>query len=187
MLKDVWSPGPEPIQYDDTVDPRSKNLHLVYLVQWPYTANPRVLEMPAVFRDSCIRNKLTQPPNTRREAELDDYGVRLPWDQTGPDIYFTVRTPPGWHQLSLYNYNKDGHWWAGSCRDWRISIVEHAASDKLDDVKSVFAAPELRIPDYTPSGAGSTRSSWCPVPATTRSICSGAIPMTRFWPPSSST
>ena len=149
----VWGSGWDLVSYAARMGPNHQpGDSLRYWVQWLYTKNPRVLEMPPTYLDSRVKKGLTTPDNNRREAEVDDHGEGYPQTMDGPNIYATLTVPKGLFTLSLYDYNKDAHDWSGnSYRDYRLSVRAHPSQD-LPDVGDFAAQPELahgRIRDFS--------------------------------------
>ena len=115
---------------------------LRYWVQWLYTKNPRVLEMPPTYLDSRVKKGLTTPDNNRREAEQDDHGEAYPQAMEGPSVYTTLSIPNGLFTLSLYDVNYNGHGSGERDRDYRISIRTQS-NKRFDDISNFASFPEL--------------------------------------------
>jgi hypothetical protein len=147
----IWGAGWEPIDYKLTMGPsHSAGDSLRYWMQWRYTDNPRVLEMPAAYTSSRIQKHYTTWAQDRRETEVDDHGENYPPDMNGPNIYATLTVPEGLYYLSLYDFNKDGHDGDNRNRDYRLSVRVHSGMT-LEDVRGFDAQPELahgRIRDF---------------------------------------
>jgi len=92
---------------------------LRHWIQWMTTDNPRTLYNPLL--------------GFRREAEWDDHGETYPMLQNGPDIWITVQVPQGFHRLSLYFFNKDGHSDSNRYRDYLIQIKPGTDSTGPDE------------------------------------------------------
>jgi len=148
----LWGAGWEPVKYSSRIGLNAgRGDNLRYWVQWLYTNNPRVLEMPPTYLDSRIKKGLTTQYNNRREAEIDDHGEGYPQATDGPNLYTTLTVPQGLFALSLYDFNKDSHDWVGNrSRDYRLSVRAHSGLS-LDDVSGFGTQPELahgRIRDF---------------------------------------
>jgi sugar lactone lactonase YvrE len=122
----VWGAGWEPVRYALQMGPHhTGDDKLRYWIQWLYTQNPHVLELPSVYMDTRVLRNLTTWDNNRRESEVDDHGEAYRQAQDGPNIYETLDIPHGLFTLSLYDVNYNGH--SGGpggqrSRDYRISI-----------------------------------------------------------------
>ncbi len=139
----VWGAGWEPIDYRLTMGPsHSAGDSLRYWMQWRYTDNPRVLEMPAAYTSSRVQKHYTTWSKNRRETEVDDHGEDYPPNMNGPNIYATLTVPDGLYYLSLYDYNKDGHDGDNRNRDYRLSVRVHSGLT-LEDVRGFSLQPEL--------------------------------------------
>ena len=147
----VWGAGWETIDYRLTMGPNhAKDDSLRYWLQWRYTDNPRVLEMPAAYVHSRVLKGYTTWNVNRRETEVDDHGEEYPVNMNGPNIDATLTIPEGLYVLSLYDYNKDGHDDDNRFRDYRLSVRAHTGQS-LEDVSGFNAQPELahgRIRDF---------------------------------------
>ena len=120
----VWAPGPIPLDHRDAIGPHGpKGDSVRFWVQWLATSNPHVLELPEVYLDSRVVKGLTTWKVDRREAEIDDNGEAIPTTFQGPDLYVLLRVPPGRYTLSLYLFNKDGHYGANMNRDYLVCII----------------------------------------------------------------
>jgi len=139
----VWGAGWEPIDYRLTMgSSHSPGDSLRYWMQWRYTDNPRVLEMPAAYTSSRVQKHYTTWNQDRRETEVDDHGEDYPPNMNGPNIYATLTVPEGLYYLSLYDFNKDGHDGDNRNRDFRLSVRVHSGLT-LEDVKGFDTQPEL--------------------------------------------
>ena len=105
---------------------------LRHWIQWMTTDNPRTLYNPLL--------------GFRREAEWDDHGEIYSTMQDGPDIWITVQVPAGFHRLSLYFFNKDGHFKSDRYRDYLIGIKPGAVSLTL--AQDVPDLAEARVKDF---------------------------------------
>lgn len=140
----IWGAGWDSIKYFAQIGPNARpGDALRYWVQWLYTNNPRVLELPPVYLDSRVKKGLTTPEKNRREAESDDHGETYPLCQNGPSEFFTVTVPTGKYYLSIYDYNKDGHSGANRNRSYLVSIRRHPDRVALSDISSFPTQPEL--------------------------------------------
>jgi hypothetical protein len=138
----VWGAGWEQVQYVSQMGPdHDPGDSLRYWVQWLYTSDPRVLEMPPTYLDSRIKRGLTTAALNRREAEQDDHAEEYPTTRDALGDYETVTVPPGLYVLSLYEMNKDGHTAYNRDRDYRLSVRPHLASD-LADIGDFTQEPE---------------------------------------------
>ncbi len=105
---------------------------LRHWIHWMTTENPRTLYNPLL--------------GFRREAEWDDHGETYPMMQDGPDVWITVQVPAGFHRLSLYFFNKDGHDASNRYRDYLIGIKPGSASPAL--AQDVPDLAEARVRDF---------------------------------------
>ncbi|MGI4791048.1 MAG: two-component regulator propeller domain-containing protein [Janthinobacterium lividum] len=139
----VWGAGWEPVNYASLQGPgHDPGDSLRYWVQWLYTSDPRVLELPPTYLDSRIKKGLTDGSQPRREAEQDDHGEAYSDDADGLGVYETVTVPSGLYVLSLYNMNKDGHESSNRFRDYRLSVRPHPEGQRLDDLTGFQDTPE---------------------------------------------
>lgn len=147
----LWGAGWEPVDYRLTMGPNhARGDSLRYWLQYRYTNNPRVLEMPAAYVDSRVLRGYTTWQKNRRETEVDDHGEAYPPAMDGPHIYATLTVPKGLFYLSLYDYNKDGHDGENRDRDYRLSLRAHP-DGPLENVSQFRKQPELahgRIRDF---------------------------------------
>jgi hypothetical protein len=59
----------------------------------------------------------------RRQTNWDDHGETYPTTFQGPDLWIRVHLKkPGIYRLSLYLFNKDGHYLYNRQRDWLVEI-----------------------------------------------------------------
>lgn len=78
-------------------------------VQWLYTTDRRVLEIPRGYLYNQWINGLVKSRRLdRREAEYDDHGEALPTTWQGPGLFDATEVPPGINMLSFYEYNYNG-------------------------------------------------------------------------------
>ncbi len=140
----LWGAGWETVHYSARIGPHAASDDgLRYWVQWLYTKDPRVLEMPPTYLDSRVQKKLTTPDNNRREAEWDDHGEAYLQSREGPNVYATISIPNGLFYLSLYEVNYNGHDLNSvRYRDYRLSLRAHTASS-LDNVSQFGSQLEL--------------------------------------------
>lgn len=118
----VWGPGSQILDHQDFIGPHhAKGDSIRYWVQWLATTRNRVLELPEVYLDSRVVKSLTSWSVNRRESEIDDHGETYPTTWQGPDINVALHIPKGEYNLSLYDFNKDGHHGANRSRDYLIS------------------------------------------------------------------
>lgn len=147
----VWGAGWEPVDYRLTMGPNHDHGDsLRYWLQWRYTDNPRVLEMPTAYAHSRVLRGYTTWKLDRRETEVDDHGESYPPAMDGPNIYATLTVPDGLYYLSLYDYNKDGHTDENVNRDYRLSLRAHPGG-ALGNVNGFHQQPELthgRLRDF---------------------------------------
>ena len=147
----LWGAGWEPVNYSSRIGANAASGDsLRYWVQWLYTQDSRVLELPPTYLDSRIKKGLTTADKNRREAEIDDHGETYPQTLDGPHLYQTLTVPEGLFFLSLYNFNKDGHDGDNRFRDYRISVRTHSGTS-LTDISNFDSQPELasgRIHDF---------------------------------------
>lgn len=139
----IWGAGWEPVHYASKQGPSPEmGDSLRYWVQWLYTADSRVLEMPPTYLDSRIKLKLTDGSQPRRESEQDDHGESFGIDYDGLSVYEILTVPTGLYVLSLYEVNKDGRDTKSRVRDYRLSVRPHPAGQSLDDLTGFQEAPE---------------------------------------------
>lgn len=155
----VWGAGAQGVPYAARIGEHTRpGDNLRYWVQWNYSDNPRVLEMPTVYFHSRLKKGLTaweaQDParqKYRRQAEIDDHGEEYPLSHDGPHLYATLTVPRGDFILSLYDFNKDGHDGSNRLRDYRFSLRPHPANLPLNAIDGFDNWPELasgRIRDF---------------------------------------
>ena len=148
----LWGSGWELVRYALQSGPnRTDDDSLRYWIQWLYTQNPHVLELPSVYLDSRVQRKLTTWEVNRRESEVDDHGETYPMTKDGPHIYCTLTVPPGLYYLSLYDFNKDGHDGSNRFRDYHVSIRPHPPEKNIGDISGFANQPEWtdgRIRDF---------------------------------------
>jgi len=123
-----------------------------YYCTWLYGTDPRALELPPVFLDSRIQQKLTTREVNRRQAEWNDAGYRYPMAWQGPDLYIRLQVPAGSFVMSVYAINNDGE--TRSIRSMRdVEMVVKSGSDDatLENLADFNALPTLttsRIHDF---------------------------------------
>jgi len=139
----LWGAGWTPIDHAFQIGPKEKGNSLRYWISSSYTDNPRALEMPPVYFDSRLQGNLTTQDKSRREASIDDNGETYPLTKEGPDIYFSVKIPPGLWTLSFYNHNENGHDWLNRMRDYHYSFRPHDGAKAIRDVSDFDTQPEL--------------------------------------------
>lgn len=148
----VWGAGWQPVRYASRIGPNAAaGDTLRYWIQWLYSDDPRVLQLPPIYLDSRVRIGLVKSSKGRREAELDDHGEAYPMSKDGPHIYYTVTVPRGLYYLSLYNFNRTGHDGVDRLRDYQISVRPHSSGTALNDIKDFGKQPELargRVKDF---------------------------------------
>lgn len=139
----IWGASPEPVLYDLSMGPNhSQGDSLRYWLQWRYTQNPDSLELPPTYLHSRVLKGYTTWAVNRRQSEVDDHGEQYPMSQEGPNIYATVSVPDGLYMLSLYDFNKDGHFRGDRFRDYRVSVRAHIGMG-LQDNTQFAQQPEL--------------------------------------------
>jgi hypothetical protein len=148
----LWGAGlPDTVDFYARIGPHCSRGDLMrHWVHWLYTKNPNSMEMPPAFYSSRVMHGLTTPDFTRRQSEWDDHGEVYPMSQVGPDLYCTVKVPQGLFFLSLYDFNKDGHWGANRHRDFTLSLKYHPPSgpsdedpDPLSNISAFERQPQL--------------------------------------------
>ncbi len=73
------------------------------------TVNPKSLYIPQL--------------GYRRQTNWDDHGETYPTTFQGPDLWIRVHLKkPGIYRLSLYLFNKDGHYLYNRQRDWLVEV-----------------------------------------------------------------
>jgi hypothetical protein len=117
---------------------------LRYWVEWLYTDQRKVMELPGPYLQSRILRNATTADMNRRESEWDDHAEAYDLCWSGLNIYITVAVPPGLFRLSTYHLDKDGHTQLYNVsRDYRISIRQHPSDVDLSDIGSFQSMPEL--------------------------------------------
>lgn len=92
---------------------------------------------------------------TRTEAEWDDHGEEYPHTWDGPDVWACATVPEGWHMLSLYFYNPNGHENRNGWRDFHIELRRAAEPFRGEVPESTRTSPVLartRVYDFAGSG-----------------------------------
>ena len=102
----------------------------------------------------------------RRQAEIDDHGESYSITHEGPDLWITVEFPEGFHEISLYFYNKDGHDGDNRFRDYLLEIRRcvtgpstgrekgisgtrlGAYSEEINDAAAVPVLARARVRDF---------------------------------------
>ena len=75
------------------------------------------------------RNSLYSPKiGCRRQAEWDDHSETYPTTWEGPDLIVSVVITSGWHKVSFYFNNKDGHEGLNFRRDYTIEVDDGTGS-----------------------------------------------------------
>lgn len=135
-----WGAGWRTINYSASIGPnRTADDGLRYWVQTLYTTDPHCLELPPTYLDSRVQKGLTTPDKNRRDSSQDDHGETYPMAMEGPNVYQTVRVPPGLYVLSLYFFNRQYADGPGD-RDYRLSVrpqPEGARATSLIDFSSL--------------------------------------------------
>ena len=131
---------------------------LRYWVHWLYTNDRRCLEMPPRYLNSRIEAGFTTRARPRRQAEWDDHGETYPMTMEGPHIFVRVEVPEGWHLLSLYFINKDGHTGRNRWRDYGLEVRgecqigwRHRHTANASEMATYYAIPLLargRVRDF---------------------------------------
>ena len=138
-----WGAGWEPVRYALQMGHNHiGDDKLRYWIEWLYTQNSHVLELPSVYMDTRVQRKLTTWDSNRREAEVDDHGETYPMTMDGPNIYCNLNVPNGLFYLSLYDFNKDGHTDNNRFRDYRISIRPSSPGKDFADISDFAQQPE---------------------------------------------
>jgi hypothetical protein len=152
----IWNPGPTLIDYHPSINSAFANRDaLRHWVQWQYTTNPNSLELQSVYLDSRVVQHLTRRKINRRQSEWDDHGESYPIKIEGPNVYCRITIPAGTFRLSLYDFNKDGHYSLMRFRDYRVLIRGHASAGDSSDEISDDTGPVLaqsRIRDFAAGG-----------------------------------
>jgi hypothetical protein len=141
----TWGAAPQHVIYDIFQGPDASSDDSVrYWIQWLYTSDPRVLEIPPIYFDSRLKKGFTTPDQNRREAETDDHGEEYPVNVAGPDLYCTVVVPSGLYYLSLYDVNYNSREWDGNrFRDYRVTIRQHPTNRPIQDVSNFSKMREM--------------------------------------------
>ena len=127
-----WGAGPEKVEKCAFIGPNcAKGDSLRYWVHWLYTTNPNTLEMPPTYYHSRILKGFNPRNLCRRQASWDDHGEVYSIAQDGPHLFMTFEVPEGGFYLSLYFFNKDGHYGNGNnrFRDYAICVKEGKFSE----------------------------------------------------------
>ncbi len=74
------------------------------------------------IRTSLVRSLYSPDVGYRRQSEFDDHGEGYPLTFAGPDLLIGIHCPDGFHRVSLYFVNKDGHGGANRLRDYLITV-----------------------------------------------------------------
>lgn len=82
----------------------------------------------------------------RRQGEWNDGGFSYDTNWEGPDIWLTVHIPAGWHKLSLYFYNKDGHDGDNRFRDYPILVKPY--TEKMEDEYNYPSFARARVTSF---------------------------------------
>jgi len=140
----IWGAGPERVEYAPCIGLNCTDLDsLRRWIHWSKTNNVKSLEMPPTYLHSRVLRGETTWGEPRRQAEWDDHGETYPMAKDGPDLYCTLKVPPGLYYLALYNFNKDGHDGANRYRDFCVSVRPHATERYLNDISGFDREPEL--------------------------------------------
>jgi hypothetical protein len=94
-------------------------------IQWLFTSDRRVLEMPKpIFLAQWLRARV--PGNNqslcRRQSEWDDHGEAYSATTQGPGLYVQFSVPPGLYLLALYAVNYNGHSGPMRFRDLPVTL-----------------------------------------------------------------
>ena len=122
----------EAVKYTAMIGPQCEQYDSIrYWIYWLYTQNPNTLEMPTSYLDSRVQRGLTTWDVNRRQASWDDHGEVYSIAQDGPHLFMTFEVPEGGFYLSLYFFNKDGHYGNGNnrFRDYAICVKEGKFSE----------------------------------------------------------
>jgi sugar lactone lactonase YvrE len=134
----LWRPGEYPVSYGITFGPHHDQGDFTrYWIGFNYLSDPSCLELPTAFLDSRIARHLTTPAVYRRLSFWNDHGEAYSSKYDGPDLYCTVRLPPGKFWLSIYEMR------GPQIQDFRISVREHDQSKELNELSGFTDAPEL--------------------------------------------
>lgn len=87
---------------------RYKGDCLRHWVHWTVTDNRNSLYSPLIGR--------------RRQSEWDDHSEAYPESWDGPDLIVSVIVTTGWHRVSFYFNNKDGHEGSNFRRDYTMEV-----------------------------------------------------------------
>jgi len=152
-LNYIWGAGGQKVDYRTRVGPNhNPGDKLRYWVTWPYTTDPRSLELPPTYLDSRVRKKLTTWEVNRRQSEADDHGEAYLMSQDGPHVHCNLTVPPGLYVLSVYDFNKDAHGYSSNrFRDYRLSLRPLRKTMPLKDTSYFDQQLELaqsRIRDF---------------------------------------
>jgi|GEM_PF-5099659 len=141
----VWGAAPHGVQYCAQMGPHhTDGDSLRYWVEWLYSDQRRVMELPGPYLQSRILRNATTADMSRRESEWDDHAEAYDRCWSGLNVYITVAVPPGLFRLSTYHLDKDGHIELNNVsRDYRISIRQHPSDADLSDTSTFQSMPEL--------------------------------------------
>lgn len=114
------------------IGPKYESDSLRNWIQLLQSDDPRVLYNPAL--------------GYRREAEWDDHGEAYDMKREGPDVWVTIRVPPGIHRVSLYFFNKDGHDGDNRFRDYLAEVRPWTV--KLEDALKLPVLAQTRVRDF---------------------------------------
>ncbi|MGC9261103.1 MAG: hypothetical protein ACP5I8_13640, partial [Phycisphaerae bacterium] len=148
----VWAPGPLALHHTEGIGPHQLKISygafhpaegdvLNLNMTWLATAKRRELELPEVYLDQCITRRTATWKADRRGSEIDDHSEVYPATWQGPDLYVYLHIPPGMYTLSLYFFNKDGHFGQNRDRDYVISMLPMPASYHFGSVFLPHTAP----------------------------------------------
>lgn len=120
----AWGAGWDPLAYHALQGPHHSRMDgLRHWVQWLYTDENRVLEMPMPYFDKCrLKGLLKNSADRRREAEWDDHGEAYPSTRSGLGIFCFLYVPPGLYTFAVYSVNKDGHSGPNRYRDYSVEL-----------------------------------------------------------------
>ncbi len=121
-----WGQGWDDPQWNAWMGPHpGRSDGLRRWVQWLFTSDRRVLEMPKpVFLAQWMRGLV--PGNIkslcRRESEWDDHGEAYPSTTQGPGLFVRFSIPPGLYVLAIYDVNYNGHSGLMRFRDYPVTL-----------------------------------------------------------------
>ena len=107
---------------------------LRHWVHWIKSENPRVLFDPVM--------------GYRRQAEWDDHGEGYEREFDGPSIFVKIQTPPHYHLVTLYFFNKDGHDGDNRDRSYTVEVKPDPGTGNLNEVDAQPTLAKTRVANF---------------------------------------